>query len=274
MKGEFGQALSLPLYKGRIHSDYNWPGFIQAISDCRKLLDSPECQIMLEGRNRVGLIQLSIEGQPSVDVVVKEFCLQGVNKLKTLAFASKAQKAWRGAAACVQLGIQTPPPVAYLEKKGRFFTGEAYYLTLWIGKAEEVRRLFRSLPPADLLTLLEALARHMSFCHERGVLHRDLSDGNILVRTDDRGRMEFDFVDTNRVRVKKKIRPLRGVKNLIRLGIHPVYQRKFLMMYLGSPEVPRHIWCWYRTNKAAFTWMIGFKKALRLRVITQKLRIQ
>jgi hypothetical protein len=53
MKKEFGQALSLPPFNGKIQVAYNHPPFLQAISDCSRLLNDPAAEILLDGRNRV-----------------------------------------------------------------------------------------------------------------------------------------------------------------------------------------------------------------------------
>ena len=67
---------------------------------------------------------------------------------------------------------------------------------------------------------------------------------------------------------------LRGIKNLIRLGIPPDSQHFFLEQYLSPKQLKKHRWFWYKTNKMVYSWYIEFKKKLRLKQLARKLKIQ
>ena len=274
MKQEYDQPLSLPRFKGRIKTSYNHPLFVQAISDCSRLLSDQDTEILLDRRNRVGVVALAQREGGKVDIVIKEFRSMGVNRMKSLFLRGKAFKSWRGAVALVERGIETPPPVAYLEKRKGLFLDQSFFLAERVGGVEEIRFLFPKLPPSELRRLLISLSQHLSTCHKKGILHRDLSDGNILVKKDKQGEFRFYLIDTNRIRIKKRIGPLSGVKNLIRLGVPLDFQRFFLQHYLGATHVKRFHWFWYRINKTSYTQFVELKKKLRLRQLAQKLKIQ
>jgi serine/threonine protein kinase len=274
MKQEYDQPLSLPPFKGRIKKSYNHPLFVQAISDCSRLLSDQDTEILLDRRNRVGVVALPQQDESKVDIVIKEFRSRGVNRLKSLFLRGKAFKSWRGAVALVERGIDTPSPVAYLEKRKDLFLDQSFFLAERIGGIEEIRFLFPKFPPSELRRLLISLSQHLSTCHKKGILHRDLSDGNILVKKDKQGEFRFYLIDTNRIRVKKRIGLLSGIKNLIRLGVPPDFQRFFLQHYLGTTHVKRFHWFWYRMNKTSYTQFVELKKKLRLRQLAQKLKIQ
>ncbi len=274
MKEEFGQAVSLPPFNGRLDSEYDFPRFLEALSDCDVLLERPNCRLLHEGRNRVGVLALPHKDSGHIEIVVKEFCPRGIDRLKSLCLRSKALKAWSGAQILKARSIGTPHPVAYLEKRGRFFLGKGYFLSERVEGVEEIRALFRRLPLPELHTLLSSLAALLRVVHDRGILHRDLSDGNILVKKENDETFCFYMIDTNRIRVKKRISHLKRTKNLIRLGIPPQSQPFFLAQYLEGSKVRRHLWWWYRMNKGTFSWYIELKKKLRLRQLARKLRIQ
>jgi len=274
MKKEFGQPLSLPPFKGQIQASYNHPLFLQAISDCHRLLSEQETELLLDRRNRVGVVTLPQQEGKNVDVVIKEFHSVGVNKLKSLFLRGKAFKAWRGGVALVERGIETPSPVAYLEKRKRLFLDQSFFLAERVSGVEEIRFLFRKLPPSELRELLVPLSQHLSCCHKKGILHRDLSDGNILVKKDKSGEFRFYLIDTNRIRIKRRIGLMKAVKNLIRLGVPFEFQRFFLQHYLGTTRVKRFLWFWYRINKLIYSHYVEVKKKLRLRQLAQKLKIQ
>lgn len=274
MKKEFGLPLSLPPFKGQIQASCNHPLFVQAISDCHRLLNEQETELLLDRRNRVGVVTLPQQEGKSVFLVIKEFHSVGVNKLKSLFLRGKAFKAWRGGVALVERGIETPSPVAYLEKRKRLFLDQSFFLAERVSGVEEIRFLFRKLPPSELRELLVPLSQHLSRCHKKGILHHDLSDGNILVKKDKSGEFRFYLIDTNRIRIKRRIGLLKAVKNLIRLGVPFEFQRFFLEQYLGTTRVKRFLWFWYRINKLIYSHYIEVKKKLRLRQLAQKLKIQ
>ncbi len=274
MNKEFGQPFSSLPFKGRIQSSYKHPLFVQAISDCNRLLNDQDTEILLDKRNRVGVVALPQEDGENVYIVIKEFHSRGVNRLKSLLLPGKAFKAWHGAVALVEREIETPAPVAFLERRKGLFLDQSFFLTERVSGVQEIRFLFPKLPPSELRELLVSLSQHLSTSHKKGILHRDLSDGNILVKRDKSGNFRFYLIDTNRIRVKKRIGLLSGVKNLIRLGVPLDFQRFFLEHYLGETRVKRFHWFWYKINKSLYSNFVELKKKLRLRQLAQKLKIQ
>jgi len=274
MNDAFGVDVEIGPYSGRIHSDYHTPAILKAAGDCAALLRHPSCRILDASRNRIGVVTLSLGADRAVDVVIKGFRTEGVNKLKSLFQASKAWRAWRGSRALVKAGLGTPLPIGYLEKRTGSFLEQSYFLNEYIPDVTEIRVLFRELSSDGLVLLLEELARYLSRCAEAGIDHRDLSDGNILVRKSPDGPSQFYLLDTNRIRLADKIGTLRGIKGLIRLGIPKHHQKTFLARYLQRPVVSGWLWAWYRLNKSGYTNYVAIKRTLGLRKIAQKLKIQ
>ncbi|MGB7294069.1 MAG: lipopolysaccharide kinase InaA family protein [Candidatus Aminicenantales bacterium] len=261
-------------YRGEVAPEFDDLSFLDAISRPEELWIRPDIEMLLDARNRVGAVRLPLSSGPSREIVVKEFKPRGFVRLKSLSQSSKAARAWRGAWALKERGLETALPAAYLEKRRRGLVERSYFLAERITGAGEIRGLFRRLGPEELEPLLDALAGHLSLCHDRGILHRDLSDGNILVKKDDSGRFSFYLLDTNRIRLRKRMGAFRRAKNLIRLGVPPALQKKFLLKYAGAKGFRRAHWFWYKWNKSVFTASLGLKKKLRLRRIARFLRIQ
>jgi serine/threonine protein kinase len=274
VKEEFGISFAAGVFKGRIHPDFNIPHFIEDISDCQGLLNRPQTQILLEGRNRVGVARLNVNGNQVEEIVVKKFNIIGVNKLKSPFIFSKAKKSWRGATGLIERGIDTPVPIAYLEKRRKIFLDQCFFLSKKVGEINEIRSFFLHSPQDELHPLLYSLAHHLKYCHGKGMLHKDLSDGNILVKKDEEGKFKFYFIDTNRIRFLKRINVFKRVKNLIRLGIPSPLQSTFLKHYLERDRRLRLLWFWYRLNKGVFSRYLTFKRKLRLKHLAKKLRIQ
>jgi len=173
----------------------------------------------------------------------------------------------------------------------------------------EIRGLLRELRREKLEPLLAALADELARVHDRGLLHRDLSDGNILVEERafgsplDRGlnarasRAETDpqakpgapaggesgepafrffFLDTNRIRARRRLGAASRARNLVRLGVPPALQRFFLERYAlaRGRRLSFGFTLRYRLAKGMFSGWIGFKKKLRLKTLARKLKIQ
>jgi serine/threonine protein kinase len=264
--------LDIPPFKGRILPDYNEPIIVEALEDCDALLEKG--RILEESRNRVGVCTLPTKDGGTIELVIKEFRTQGVDKWKSLVLPSKAQKAWKGSLTLVERGFLTPLPVAYLERRTSFFLKQSYFIAEFVPKIEEVRGLFRTLPHEELIPLLRDLAKFLARCTKSGILHRDLSDGNVLVERKSGDQFRFFLLDTNRIRSRKRFGTFRGIKSLIRLGIPPDLQRFFLAEYLFRSPVKRVFWFWYRLNKSCFTGYIRLKEFLKLKKLAQKLKIQ
>jgi serine/threonine protein kinase len=266
--------LDLGSYRGELSPEYDDPLFIEAISHPEELWTHPGIESLLDKRNRVGSVRILFSSGLFRDIVVKEFSSRGIARLKSLFQDSKAERAWRGALALKERRLGTASPAGYLEKRKRGFVDRSFFFAARVDGAEEIRGLFRSLQAAELGPLLSALAAFLSQCHDCGILHRDLSDGNVLVKKDDSGGILFYLLDTNRIRLHKRLGEFRRSKNLIRLGVPPEFQRYFLRAYFGDQPLPKACWFWYRINKAVFANTIRLKKKLRLRQIARFLRIQ
>ena len=260
-------------FRGLIVSAYDDPAIIAALANPESLRSRPGAEVLSEGRNLIVRLPLPLSSGAAADIIVKDFSSRGVNRLKSLILPSKAERAWRGAAALAERGLGTAAPVAWLAKRRSGFVERSLFLSERIDGAVEVRGLFRDLPAADLDPLLDALAGLLSAVHAKGILHRDLSDGNVLVRKDDAGRFEFFLLDTNRIRVRRWLGGLARAKNLIRLGIPASHRERFLARYFGR-RPPRLHRLWYKINKSLFTSYIALKRRLRLRRLARALGIQ
>ncbi|MDE6397311.1 MAG: hypothetical protein K2K84_08565, partial [Muribaculaceae bacterium] len=111
---------------------------------------------------------------------------------------SKARRSAEHALKLLSLGIGTPPPVAWIEIKRGGQLRESYYISLEV-PVEGDLRYWERLPAVERDTLLEAYARFMVRLHEHGVLHHDLSPGNVIWTRDEHGDYNFKLVDLNRM---------------------------------------------------------------------------
>ena len=270
----FGNPLRTGAFQGRVHPDYDRPEILQVVNNGPCAFERTGCEILLDSRNRVGALAISLKENIIVNVVIKKYRVQGIDRIKSIFMPSKALRAWTGAMALEERGISTPQPVAYYEERGLWGIKQSYFISKRIYDVEEIRTLFLNLEEPGLRRLLGELTRFIRLCHEQGILHKDLSDGNILVKERNNETFQFFMIDTNRIRIKKRIFLLGRIKNLIRLGVPPELQSFFLNHYRTGMPGKRIGWFWYSFHKKIFTWYIRLKKALKLRQLTRKLKIQ
>lgn len=261
-------------YRGAVHAELDTPEFRAALSDMKALMNASSARVLLDKRNLVASVIVPVSSFGRRDAVIKEFRPSGFKRLKTIAVAGKADKAWRGATACLARGVRTPFPMAWLERRRRGVVVESYFLAAFEPDAVEIRSLFPALPPEDLSRLLAGLAGFLRTCHDRGILHRDLSDGNVLVRRPKPDVFEFSLIDTNRIRTRRLISTAARVRNLVRLGVPPSGRDFFLRQYLGAGRNGRILRLWYIWAKGWYAGIVALKKRLRLKRLAEWLGIQ
>ena len=93
------------------------------------------------------------------------------------------------------------------------------------------------------------LSNYLLRMHGGGILFRDLSGGNILIRTSVGGELDFTLIDTGRIHVFAKPLPL-GLRfaDLVRIcnKMHPEGRVKFLNIYLAALKKKLRWWQYWR----------------------------
>jgi hypothetical protein len=260
-------------YRGAVDRDEVQTAGLPRPLDPERLLAGGNCRFLQTGRNRIGVLTCPSGEGETIELVIKEFRVRGARLLRCLAAPSPAKRAWRGALWLRECGLGTPAPVAYMEDRRGPLLKSCYYITRYAGDCREIREMLDSPGLENPRRLLRDLAGFAAGCHRRGILHRDLSDGNVMVK-EEPGGYSFSLVDTNRIRKKRRIGVFRGVRNIIRLGIPSSLRTDFLGFYLGKERTPPFLRMWYAWNKGVYTRRIIWKKKLRLRRIAEAMRIQ
>ena len=148
---------------------------------------------IFQGRNRI--YRATIGG---IDLTVKEFRVPSLaNRIAyTLFRKGKARRSYDNAMTLGKLGIGTPEPIAYIEERAGGLLRRSYYVCrYWEGDVVGGWEHKMS----DSGAMLESLARFTLTLHQKGVYHKDFSQGNILYRRDKDGGFEFVLVDINRM---------------------------------------------------------------------------
>jgi hypothetical protein len=265
-----------PHFFWEIAAEYDRPEIRGLLGALDARLAGADAAVIHKGRNTVTVIPLVLADGRLIEAAVKEFRLRGLTRLKTLLVDSKARRAWAGARALLEAGLPTAAPIAYGEIRRRGFADRAVFIAERLPEGTEIRGLFRERPADALRPVLSALARVIRRGHDHGVVHRDLSDGNVLAAGGDREgeELRFYFLDTNRVRRKRRVGRFARAKNLIRLGVPPELRRGFLDAYAGEKGARPLFAFYYFRTKAFFEGWLRFKKKTRLRRWARRLKIQ
>ena len=161
--------------------------------------------------------------------------------------ASKAARSYRNGMRLEEWGIRTPAPVAYIEERYCGLT-DSYYITLEERGMREIRCFCPGYWKGEPLEVLDAFGEYSARLHQRGVLHKDYSPGNILFDSES-GRIEFSLVDINRMRFGP-VTEEEGYQNLSRLWFdNASYQRVAYAYAREAGIAPEHAWeriRWYK----------------------------
>ena len=278
LKPDSFSSFFIPPFRGEIAVEYDRPEIRGLLAGLDDRLGGPDAAVLHKGRNTVTALRLAALDGGEFEIAVKEFRVRGLTRLKTLLSASKARRAWNGARALLQAGLLTAAPVAYGEVRRRGLVVQAVFLAERLMEGTEIRELFRDCPADTLRPLLAGLARAVRLGHDRGVVHRDLSDGNVLIAggagEKGGGEFRFYFLDTNRVRRKRRVGRFARAKNLIRLGVPQGLRHDFLKSYAGEAGLRPSFFFYYSLSKAFFEGWLRFKKKTRLRRWARRLKIQ
>lgn len=128
---------------------------------------------------------------------------------------SKACRAFENALHILNLGFDTPEPVAFIELRTGGLLCESYFVSIQCPYTRLFREFANKKPLAGREHIPVAFGRYAARLHQAGILHKDLSIGNILFEVENE-TVHFSLVDLNRMRFCP-IKPKVGLKNFERL---------------------------------------------------------
>lgn len=149
--------------------------------------------LVYEARNQ--LKKYEVEGY---NVIVKRYKKPHFINQVAYSFVrpSKAKRAYDYALKLLELGLDTPAPIAYIEASKGGLLNRGYFISIYEKEYTDIRELmFGNQKDAVLLT---ELAKYIAQIHTKGVLHLDMSPGNILYKKVG-DTYYFTLIDINRM---------------------------------------------------------------------------
>jgi len=114
---------------------------------------------------------------------------------------SKAKRSYKNSLKLLDLDVNTPSPIAYIEFREKLFFKESYYISDFFDYDFEIRAVFKDKAFEDREKILTLFTEFTFNLHEKGVYHIDYSPGNILVKKVDNNYI-FYIIDVNRMQFK------------------------------------------------------------------------
>jgi len=188
-----------------------WCGRLEALAAAAP----PDAEIY-RGRNLI--FRAEVGGRR---VAVKRFPVASLGKrLLYRVRAAKAARTFDHAVRLRALGVGTPAPLAAVEVRRGGWPVASYYCSELVPRFAEARVL-RFRETADRTRLLRLLGAFVGRLHSLGVLHLDLTAGNVLLVPDAAAAdgVAFQLVDINRMRFRT-VGPRAGIANLVQLRLN------------------------------------------------------
>jgi hypothetical protein len=150
-------------------------------------------------RNQIKLFDLK-----STKINVKRF--KNPNLINAFAYkfirSSKAERSYTYGRKLLSLGIGTPTPIAYAENSWAVGFKDSYYVSEHLACDLTYRELVHQPDYPDHELILRAFTQFTYNLHEAGVLFKDHSPGNTLIKKTADG-YQFYLVDLNRMTFKE-----------------------------------------------------------------------
>jgi len=170
-----------------------WRELLEGLPEITRRL--PRSQLVQGGRNDIYRFE-----RFGRRLAVKRFVNEGPWKKVAYRFAtSKARRSYEGSEALRRAGLQAPQPLGWLEERDGPWLRESYFLCDYLDVVHEARSISNE-PGVDWRPLVRLIARSIARMHEAGILHLDLTPGNLLFVDVGGPEWELHFVDNNRMR--------------------------------------------------------------------------
>ncbi|MEC9489389.1 MAG: lipopolysaccharide kinase InaA family protein [Halanaerobiales bacterium] len=168
-------------------------------------------------------------------IVIKNFKLERTyDQLRFRLLPSKAERSLKIARALKRAGLNTPSPLAVIEKRGK--TNElifSYYVTDYVDydfNMLEIAKDFEHPERYKIKGLMPQLGKEVKRMHKANIVHNDLHAGNILIK-DFETKPKLYYIDLNRGRIKDELSEKDKIDDLKRLKFTDQEKKIFFKNY-------------------------------------------
>lgn len=241
----------------------------------QQLIDAPDSpfedrcgETVKEGRTaQIVRTKLPLNDQ-SVPVAYKRIRRKNWWKVLTaLVRTNRTFNTWRLGHTFLKQGITTARPLAVIVPRAYRIQGDSFLVTEWIEGSLNLHHYLKRVEELEsaerhtkLKTVAESLGDLLGRMHGRGIGHRDLKPGNLLV-VDEDDTLRTLIIDLDGAQVKRRISRRRRYRDLARLAVgvqsfgflSRSLRLRFLLAYLYGAGTPFANWKneWHRLSEAS-----------------------
>jgi serine/threonine protein kinase len=189
-------------------------------------------QVLHAERNEIRVVRFADQ-----DYVVKSFKIPNIINRFAYRYL-RDSKARRSYCYSLKLGIAVcPQPIAYIEQFQHGLLAGSYYISRYFKYDFTIRPLLDDKSFANRSVVLQQFTEFTYQLHQNGILHRDYSPGNILIKQQ-HDRTVFKIIDVNRMQFKTLSLKER-LTNFARLMVDDATMKVMLNRYAQLMEVPQ-----------------------------------
>ncbi|MBU1668287.1 lipopolysaccharide kinase InaA family protein [bacterium] len=156
-------------------------------------------QSIHKARNELKIIQHN-----EINTVVKAFKVPNIINQFAYAYlrGSKAKKSYENGMKLIELGVETPEPIGYIEFYEKGLLKESFFISLHQPYDFLIREPLYEVDFEDRENIIEQFATFTYGLHQKNIFHKDYSAGNTLVIPQNNGQYNFSIVDINRMQFR------------------------------------------------------------------------
>lgn len=228
----------------------------------------PQSKVLRDKRNKLWNIQAPWWG--CGEQTVKLNRARGIKKFTYKFLPSKGKRHWNNATEMLRLGVTTPEPLGFFEQTSSN-AADSYYICQFIEDAFSCRDVFtafkngelqyQGIEKADWLLQIGKFVAHM---HWRGIIHRDLSSGNLMM-TCSNGQVEFYLIDIGRAIIDRPLstKARMRFKDLNRICYKLAWPDRELLIKAYDQHTKQPLPKWWRLSLSSYDWKQNSKKTLK-----------
>ena len=222
--------------------------------------------LLRKGRNAVWLVENPLNDKIKL-VAKKPLTLHLHKKIIDYFKPSKAQKSWNSSSQLMRKEVGVSKPVAFFEHKHNKAFDQNIYISEAVEHIGSVRDMFTHFSQGGMdfkgVTKEQAylqLSNFLLHMHARGVLFRDLSGGNVLIKEAAQG-FDFVLIDTNRAHFSNYSLPLnQRVSDLVRICNKLDWDNRSTFMKLYLAALGKNFDLRLRIPFYLYDFKVGFKR--------------
>ncbi|BDC99011.1 lipopolysaccharide kinase InaA family protein [Persicobacter psychrovividus] len=128
---------------------------------------------------------------------------------------TKAERSYLHALQLLEMGVDTPQPISYIEVKNRWgILKNAYYISDFDPGMYDVSHLLSTEVEDRALIIDQFIDFVIHDLHAQGILHKDFNGGNILVHKGPERNYRFALIDINRMSFNHEFNRRAKIKNV------------------------------------------------------------